>query len=263
MKDKFYFLFSLAMLFATFGFGQSPYEVNWKKESIIFGSAIGMFGVAKYMDAKSVRPLTNEDVFGFDRANINSFDRKATYYLSSTAGNASDYIEMSSYALPLLLGLNKSPRKDFGKLLVLYGETILLTSGLTRVVKRVALRPRPFVYNELASLKDKTTKGARYSFFSGHTSTATANCFFAAKVFSDYFPDSKWKPLVWSGAILTSASVGYLRVRAGKHYLTDVIGGFVVGGAIGYLIPHLHKSKTAKKVSLTPLGSGFLFSYQF
>ena len=102
-------------------------------------------------------------------------------------------------------------------------------------------RSRPFVYNEDFSLSKKQTVGARHAFFSGHTSLTAASCFFTARVFSDYFPDSKYKPLVWAGAILVPATVGYLRVAAGKHFPTDVITGYAIGATIGMLIPHLHK----------------------
>jgi len=97
----------------------------------------------------------------------------------------------------------------------------LIVGGLTSLTKRVTLRPRPLVYNELVPFSDKQQKNSRYAFFSGHASVSAANSIFAAKVFSDYFPDSKWKPIVWSAAILIPTSTAYLRVKAGKHYPTD------------------------------------------
>ena len=36
----------------------------------------------------------------------------------------------------------------------------------------------------------------------------------------------------------------YLRVRAGKHFLTDVIAGYAVGATIGILVPHLHRNQS-------------------
>lgn len=53
---------------------------------------------------------------------------------------------------------------------------------------------------------------------------------------------------------------GYLRVRAGKHFPTDAITGFIAGGLVVVLAPHFHRPKNNlknKKVILIPsLGVG-------
>ena len=46
---------------------------------------------------------------------------------------------------------------------------------------------------------------------------------FTAKVFNDFNPDSPARPFVWAGAVAVPAYVGYLRTKAGKHFLTDNI----------------------------------------
>ena len=46
-----------------------------------------------------------------------------------------------------------------------------------------------------------------------------------------------------AGAALAPATVGFLRVKGGKHFPTDVLTGLVVGAATGYLVPRLHKIK--------------------
>ena len=42
------------------------------------------------------------------------------------------------------------------------------------------------------------------------------------------------------------AITGYLRVKAGKHYPTDTIAGYLLGATAGILIPQLHKKKMEK-----------------
>ena len=90
-----------------------------------------------------------------------------------------------------------------------------------------------------------------------------ANTFFAAKVFSDYYPDSKWKPVVWTAAATIPAITGYLRVKGGRHFTTDVITGYAVGAAVGYLVPHFHKKKKAKGLSFYGGVNSVLVKYQF
>ena len=84
-----------------------------------------------------------------------------------------------------------------------------------------------------------------------HTSLSAAGSFFAARVFSDYYPDSKWKPVVWGAAVAIPAVTGYLRVRGGRHFPTDVIAGYAVGALAGWGVPALHKrSGLADRLSL-------------
>ena len=143
--------------------------------------------------------------------------------------------------MPLSLLALEGTRKDFGKIAILYSETVLITTGLTYFTKGIMLRSRPLVYNEDFSLAEKQKVSSRHSFFSGHTSLTAASFFFTAKVFSDYYPDSKLKPYVWAGAIVIPAMVGYFRVAAGKHFPTDVITGYAIGAAIGFFVPHFHR----------------------
>ena len=62
---------------------------------------------------------------------------------------------------------------------------------------------------------------------------------------TDYHPTAKKgvKIGIWTFAASVPAVTGYLRVRAGKHFPTDVITGFVAGGLVGVLLPHFHRKK--------------------
>ncbi|MGB6121102.1 MAG: phosphatase PAP2 family protein, partial [Bacteroidota bacterium] len=98
------------------------------------------------------------------------------------------------------------------------------------------------VYNENVPVEEKLHTNAKRSFFSGHTTISFSSAVFLSKVYGDYFPDSKWKPYIWGVSLGIAAAVGYLRIAAGKHFLTDVLVGALVGGAIGYLIPKIHET---------------------
>ncbi len=77
--------------------------------------------------------------------------------------------------------------------------------------------------------------------FSGHTSLSASNTFFAARVYSDIYPNSQLKPLVWTIAAVLPALTGYNRVLSGKHFLSDVIIGYSCGVLFGYTVPLIHK----------------------
>lgn len=241
---------------------QSPYDIDWKKEPYIIGLGVGAY-VNGYVLQSQLSPLTLEEILALDRADINKFDRNATFKYSTKAGNASDVFLYGSYGLPALFLFNSKTRSDFGKIMIIYGETLVITKGLTILSKRLAKRPRPFVYNELVDLSRKQTKQARYSFFSGHVSVTSANCFFTAKVFSDYYPDSTLKPYVWASAAVVPAVVGFLRVQAGKHFYSDVITGYSLGAVVGFMIPHLHKVQKDKPLTIYPSSNGAILTWNF
>ena len=240
-------LICFLLFFMIIGRAQSPYYLDWKKEPVYFGLGLGSLAAGSIVESNFVSSFSVEEILRLDRSEVNTFDQNATFNYSHGARNGSDITLFSSYALPTLLLINKKTRKDFGQIAILYAESFSLTLGLTNLTKRLVKRTRPFVYNDLASFSDKQTKNAKYSFFSGHTSMTAVNSFFAAKVFTDYFPESRWKPLVWTVAFFVPATTGYFRVKAGKHYPTDIIAGIAVGGLVGILVPHLHKVKKTKK----------------
>ena len=85
-----------------------------------------------------------------------------------------------------------------------------------------------------------------------HKSTAAAMSFYTAKAFSDYLPDGPTKNLIWTGAVIYPAVVGYLRVASANHFATDVIVGYAVGAMIGFFIPQLHKIDKEDGLSVFP-----------
>ena len=234
---------TLALLLALFtltGTAQSPYHFHLGRELAFIGGG-GVTVAAGVLLKDKTTLFTIAELEQLDPGSVKSFDRRAIYNTSQSARNASDYFLYGSHALPLLLLAGREVRQDFGALAFLWGETLLINGGLTFAAKYAFRRPRPYVYNEEIATSEKLTTSAKTAFFSGHTSMVAANAFFTAKVFSDYYPESKWKPVVWSVAAAVPAITGYLRVEAGRHYPSDVIAGYFAGALAGYLVPHLHK----------------------
>lgn len=234
------------LLFCFFGVlftvdlnAQSPYVLSPKKDISAISTGAILWGGGVYLRRHDAK-LTIEEIELLDKNDLESFRRNIIDNQSELAGKWSDHLKNSVQLLPLALMINKNPRNDVKEITVMYMETTLLTRGLTSMTKILRHRTRPFVYNENISIQEKTTIRARQSFFSGHTSKTAAMCFFTAKVFSDYHPESKWRPVVWTTAATIPALTGYFRVKAGQHFPTDVMAGYIVGGAIGYLVPHFH-----------------------
>lgn len=236
----FIFVILLHLFSAQISLAQGPYKLRLSTElsipTIGFGTALTGFILHKKKE-----PLTKEQIQQLNRSNLWTIDRAASYNWSNGSIIASDVLMYSSYIAPLALLADKNMRNDAWKLTAIYAETVMLNAGLTLLTKEIIKRTRPFVYNENAPLDKKMKRDATSSFFSGHTSTTASNAFFMAKVYADYYPNSKWKPLVWTSAAMLPLATGILRFTAGKHFFTDILTGYLVGAAVGVLVPHLHK----------------------
>lgn len=194
--------------------------------------------------------LTVSEIDNLSQFDINRFDRNAVYNYSETAEKWSDVMLYSTVAIPLSLLASKDIRNQWITIGVMGLEVLMISSGVTTTIKATVLRARPYTYNPDVSLELKQEKDARYSFFSRHTAASASMTFFAAKVYSDTYPNSKWKPAVWVGAALIPAVTAFARVESGNHFPTDVIAGYAFGAAIGYFIPVLHLKKENEKAIL-------------
>jgi membrane-associated phospholipid phosphatase len=243
---------------------QPHYEKNWKASGILTGTGILATGAA-YIKHASVDGLTEEEIALLDRQDVNAFDRGATYNYSYSAKRASDIILFSSFLMPILPLVDKNMKEDQGEIMLMYAETLILTHGITQLTKKVTMRTRPYVYNEEAPVDEKTKPEARYSFFSGHVSTVSALSFMTASVLNRYYRGRKFMPVVWTSAVVLPAATAYLRVRAGKHFPTDVMVGYASGAVIGVLVPSLHLNKKLDQYGADlQLGANyFVFSMNF
>jgi membrane-associated phospholipid phosphatase len=164
-----------------------------------------------------------------------------------------------------LLFAHKPERDGFWTIAMMGAEAAMFSYGVVGITKASVLRPRPFLYQgSAAPLEEQLKPDARFSFFSGHTAFPATALFFGASVFSGYHPDSKLKPLVWTLAAVGPMMTGFLRIKAGKHFPTDVATGYVLGAGIGLLVPWLHRSKDRPRSwNLAPTGNGITFNLSF
>ena len=232
-----------------------PYELK-KRDLLLVPMGIGMSLLGSSL-CDNHRSITLEEISLLDRNDVNGFDRPATYNWSTEWGDRSDiYRDILAYSSIFLLTvppLFHAKLSETGTVAVMFLETSLFLTGITYLTKTTVGRKRPYVYNTDLSVEDRYAMGgndAYFSFFSGHTAAAFTAATFLSKVITDIHGDSIWTKLLWGSSMTIAAMTGYARVKAGKHYPTDVIAGAIVGFAIGYLIPTLHKKKKNDRVSL-------------
>ncbi len=133
-----------------------------------------------------------------------------------------------------------------GDRLVLYTETLAVDLALVQIAKYVVQRPRPYTYRADAAARAYTKQhgdDSYLSFYSGHAALA-----FGASVSGAYLLSASDKVgstargFVWGTGLASAAFTANLRVRAGKHFPSDVLIGALVGTAVGYAVPALHAS---------------------
>ncbi len=233
----------------------SPYTTRFWVDGPIIAGGVGL-NLLGYSLIQNKKDLTPQQLASKTIDKIPFFDRSNAGWYSKQWDNISYYPFQGSFALPVITALiNKNQRQNFGQVMVLYVETMAIIGGIYTTAAGVFHRPRPFVYGDDAPLDLRMDAKSQRSFMAGHTASTTAAMIFWAKVFSDMNPDSKLRPYVWGVAIATSASMAYMRYRAGMHFPSDNLVGLGFGAAVGYLVPHLHKTKVlGNKISVLPYG---------
>jgi membrane-associated phospholipid phosphatase len=126
---------------------------------------------------------------------------------------------------------------------------VAVTAGLTELTKVLTGRRRPYTWapDHPGAQIQSYCRGSGApahpddckSFFSGHTALTAASSFSAVRAMERSggvgAPRDRW--VLYSTAATLTVMTGALRVAAGKHYITDVAVGAVVGAGIGILMP--------------------------
>jgi hypothetical protein len=125
---------------------------------------------------------------------------------------------------------------------LVYSEALAVNLALNSVTKVLFSRPRPSTYRlrEAGAVPDDDWF---VSFYSGHSSTAFAAAVAGAYLFAERSSDPEARYLLWAAEIGLAAASANLRVRAGKHYYSDVIVGALVGAGVGIGVPLIHGAR--------------------
>ncbi|MCW3106065.1 MAG: PA-phosphatase [Segetibacter sp.] len=235
----------------------SPYHTTFIKDGAIIAGGVGLTALGVSL-IQNKRDLTAAELATKTRDKVPFFDRSSVGFYSKKLDDASYIPFQASFAMPVLMALiNKNERQKFGQLMVLYTETMAITGALFTMSTGNVYRSRPYVYNTNLDPAFRRDKNSQRAFYAGHTAAAAAATFFMAKAFSDFNPDSKAKPYVWAFAATVPAVVGYLRYKAGMHFLSDNVLGYALGAGAGILVPQLHKIKGMRNVTISPaVGTG-------
>jgi len=178
-----------------------------------------------------------------DIGRVPGIDRVATRQWSLAAHRQSNVLFGLAAAASIAGGIVNQHGERPLLPVAIVAEAGLLTSGLTNTVKELVRRPRPYLYNTDVPSSAYRSSEDYVSFWSGHTANLAAITFSTACMVqrSDASPNAK--TFTWIGAAAAPAAMAYLRVRAGRHFPTDVLTGYVVGALVGVVVPYFHRSE--------------------
>jgi membrane-associated phospholipid phosphatase len=171
---------------------------------------------------------------GILRADRWLFDRINQEWISSTGDTIFPFLREAEFWVPFYLFLLVFVTLNFGKRGWLWSFSLIMTVIISdlcssHLMKQILFRLRPC---QDISLADNIRVLASYCpVSSSFTSSHACNHFaLATFIFMTLRHSSRW----WSLAFVWAFLISYAQVYVGVHYPLDVLGGAILGIAIGY-----------------------------
>jgi len=212
----------------------SPYRVSWPVDGAVAGALVLAQPLPRLLPTGAPTRWTSELV---------PFDEGVKSNFSAAAALRSDVLGVLTVALPLAVQVGAGWGEQLGQASLIYAQAITGTLLVTDVVKRLVHRPRPYVYGAdpaIQAFADGEGDDAYMSFFSGHSASTFAAAVAGGYLFGLRSPSKRGRALVWGGQLALASATANLRVRAGRHFYSDVIVGAVVGTGLALGIVRLH-----------------------
>lgn len=262
-----FFLWICAALLPSQAFAEYSLTL-WDVPVTASAAAISIWGNVLYrgMDVPAGEDMVSQ-------SDLLPWDKPVAGRYSEFADNLSDGFSVLALA-PFVLGgvawhKGDTDGRGFASFALMYVQALAIQNGLNYMARSLQLWPRPYIYAEegagaeAAAKAEREGKGEAYgSFFSGHASAAFTVAVFTSEWFSNVYPNSPYKGLVWASSLSLAGFVGALRIAAGKHYPSDVVVGALVGTGVSLAILKFHEKETGNvSFSACPgyLGLNILF----
>ncbi len=177
-----------------------------------------------------------------DPNDLNALDRTTAGFYSTGWGTASDFGLYGAVAGAAVLLAGDEGLLDGLNDAVVVAESALSATAVSTMLTLAAGRPRPLLFGTNAPLEQRESADASLSFLSSHASVTSSIAMSMFMTMKRLHPTSSGPYWVLAVGGLLTAFVGTARVMAGKHFITDSIGGAIVGSSLGVIVPALHQS---------------------
>jgi len=204
-------------------------------QGLAVGAALGFSLIPIRKDPE----LWNVEMFGVDRGVRDNFSRRAAHL--------SDALLAASLAAPVIYLTGSTIDDADGDRLMIYGQSMAINAALAQGTKRLVQRPRPYQYSkdpEVQRYAKSEGEDGWMSFYSGHASLSFGAAVTGAYLLGASSDHKLARGLGWGIGLMAATATANLRVRAGKHFYSDVVIGAAIGMAVGYVVPALHADGT-------------------
>src|SRR2546422_8251474 len=215
--------------------GRAPYSVRW-------GAAVSVVaaGIAFVIPEATKLPKAAPSCPPCDAASLPGAARVALHTFSGSAGTASTALLVGVIGFAGIASFDgATPAQRRGHVAV-FANSLAWTLAATDWMKVIVRRKRPVLYTADATAAAADPNSQR-SFPSGHASVAfAAATTYLVMAQRERLPHrGRNAALLYAGAVGVSA----LRVAAGRHFPTDVVGGAALGTGIGWLVARAHRTQ--------------------
>ena len=226
-------------------------DVELERDGAIIAGAAAAALVLNELPVHEETPLHDHEWLRLD-------DRVRDHF-SENAAKASDVSLALTLSEASAFAIGTDP--GAGDRALLLGESVAITLAATSLAKVVVARPRPYVYNDdepALRRREKAGRDAYRSWFSGHAAMSFAAVSTSGLLFADRDHTAAERALVWGTGTMLATTTASLRVRAGRHFYSDVVVGGLVGCAVGTLVPVLHDGelRAPSGTDLAAMGGG-------
>lgn len=181
-------------------------------------------------------------------------------YHSVAAARLSDALLALDMVIPVAGQVGLGVDERFLNSSLVYAETLSVNLMLNAFTKVVVRRPRPYSQRVLALGRASNDDDLNVSFYSGHSSMSFASAISGSYLFAEATPSRASRYVMWGAELTLASVVAGLRVRAGKHYFSDVITGAIVGAGLGVAVPVLHGARyVPEPAEFAVAGGGLVF----
>ena len=233
----------VAILFA-FSHADDEYRLDAADDFSLTLSALAITGLGTLLYSHMHTPDEIQD-----KDDLLPWDKPIAGRYSESADRASD-IGSALAVAPLVIGgyawySGSSTGKEFATFTLMFAQAIAIGNGVNLALRSLEIWPRPYMYS--GNEKAENAKAEAYgSFYSGHASAAFTVATFTDQWFRTVYPNSPYKNIVRASAFSLAGIECALRVAAGKHYLTDVVAGALIGTGISLGILEIHRNHDDK-----------------
>ena len=202
------------------------------KDNRIYGSILAFTTIDalnQLYNEKHITPYNESDIAMLSKRNIFPVDRFMIKPYSKELSNSGTALTFVSLATAGFATMHDEP--NYWDNFFVLSDIFVTQTAIAHWTKSLSLRDRPYLYCKETEFSKKTSKDARLSFYSLHSSVV----FSVAYYNYFYHEQTVQDPFLTTSLYVIAAATGVSRIMSGEHFVSDILVGAVLGSVISYI----------------------------